>query len=66
VKEVDEGFHCYHHIGVTTNGTAPTTFGASPRLSLWLGFGPCQGPPPPSSQHVQLFVSWITFELYFF
>jgi hypothetical protein len=33
-------------IGVITSGNAPTTSSATPRLSLWLGFGPGQGLPP--------------------
>lgn len=33
-------------IGVTTSGNAPITSNATPRLSLWLGFGPGQGLPP--------------------
>ncbi len=47
-------------------GNAPATSGAAPRLSLWLGSGPGQGLPPPGSQHVQLFVSWITCFFFFF
>jgi hypothetical protein len=44
----------------------PTTLRVAPKFSSWLGFGLGQGLPPPSSQHVHLFVSWITFFFLYF